>query len=136
MHRSVPWRFAALCLALSTPASAQVVWDMPKIIVPKPKFDDAPVPSRASAWPRLDPGAVFCRTAGDLQRLAAARRGQSGERPNCQVIQMPTAVVIVRRAGPGQTEVTLTDQNAADGWTDAYLPDRPPAYNGQSVRIR
>ena len=136
MRLSVPWRFVIVCLAVGQPAAAQVVWDMPGIVVPKPKFDRSTVPSRASAWPRLDPGAVFCRTEADLQRLVAFRRGQPGERPNCQLIHAPTAISIVKRAGLGQTEVTLTDQDGLDGWTDAWLPDRPPPYTGKGVQIK
>ena len=135
MHRSGPWRYVALCLALSYPASAQVIWDMPGVIVPKPKFDRSTV-SRSDVWPRLDPGAVFCRTAEDLQRLVASRRGEAGPRPNCQLIHAPTAIAIVRRVGLGQTQVTLTDQNGLDGWTDAWLPDRAPPIGGKGVQIR
>lgn len=103
---------------------------MPNVVVPKPKFDSSTVPSQANAWPRLDPGAVFCKTEADLQRLAASRRGEPGERPNCQLIHTPTPISIVKRAGLGQTEVTLTDQNGLDGWTDAYLPDRAGTTGG------
>jgi hypothetical protein len=79
---------------------------------------------------------VLCKTQGDLLRLAESRRGIRGERPNCQLIQSPTAVAIVKRAGPGQTEVTLTDQNSLDGWTDAYLPDRVVPIGGKPVQIK
>src|SRR5271165_5239524 len=123
MRLSGPWPFVVVCLALGQPAAAQVVWDVPNIVVQKPKFDRSTVPSRASAWPRLDPGAVFCKTEADLRRLVASRRGQPGERPNCQFIHTPTAISIVKRAGVGQTEVTLTDQDGLDGWTDAWLPE-------------
>ena len=136
MRRFGPWRFAVLCLLLGQPASAQVIWDVPNIVVPKPKFDRSVVPSRANAWPRLDPGSALCRTEADLQRLVASRRGQPGERPNCQLIQTPTAISIVKRAGLGQTQVALTDQNGQDGWTDAWLPERAPPYAGKGVQIK
>jgi hypothetical protein len=136
MHRSGLWRFAVLYLALSYPASAQVVWDMPGVIVPKVTIDRSAVPARSDVWPRLDPGAVICKTQGDLQRLVEARRGLPGERPKCQLIQSPTAVAIVKRAGPGQTEVTLTNQNSLDGWTDAYLPDRALPPGGKAMQIK
>ena len=135
MHRSGPWPLAVLGLALSYPASAQVIWEMPGVIVQKPKFDRSTV-TRADVWPRLDPRAVLCKTQADLQRLAASRRGEPGDRPNCQLIQSPTAIAIVRRAGPGQTEVTLTDQNGQDGWTDAWLPERAPPIGGKAVQIK
>src|SRR5258708_11108774 len=109
MRRSGPWRFVILCLALAPPATAQVVWDVPNIVVPKPKFDRSTVPTRANTWPRLDPGAVLCKTEADLQRLAAARRGQPGDRPNCQLIHAPTANSTVKRSGPGPTQVPRND---------------------------
>ena len=136
MHRSGPWGFAVLSLALSYPPAAQVVWDMPNVVVPKPKFDRSAVAARTEAWPRLDPGAVLCKTAADLQRLAASRRGEQGARPNCQLIQKPTAIAIVRRVTPGQTEVALTNQDGLGGWTDAWLPERAPPIGGQGVRTR
>jgi hypothetical protein len=136
MHRSGQWRFAALFLALSGPASAQVIWDMPNIVAPPPKFDRSTVPARSDVWPRLDPGATICKTQADLLRLAEVRRGVAGERPNCQFIHSPTAISIVRRAGPGQTEVSLTNQSGLDGWTDAYLPDRALPPGGQGVQIK
>lgn len=136
MHRPIPWRFAILSLALSYPASAQVIWDMPNVTVAKPKFDRSAVPSRTEVWPRLDPGAVVCKTAADLQRLVALRRGVPGDRPDCQLIHAATAISIVKRAGPGQTEVSLTDLNGQDGWTDAFLPERAPPIGGKGVQIK
>ena len=136
MHRSGLWRSAVLFLALSCPASAQVIWNMQNIAVPPPKIDRTPLPARTDVWPRLDPGAVLCKTQADLTRLAESRRGVPGDRPNCQLIQSPTAISIVKRAGPGQTEVSLTNQNSQDGWTDAYLPDRalPPGVKGVEIK--
>lgn len=136
MNRSGLWRTAVLYLALCIPASAQVIWDMNNIAVSRPKFDRTPVPTRSDVWPRLDPGATICKTQEDLLRLAEVRRGVPGERPQCQFIQTPTAVSIVRRAGPGQTEVSLTNQNGLDGWTDAYLPDRALPPGGTAVQIK
>lgn len=136
MHRSGPWCFVVLCLASSHPALAQVIWDMPNVVVKKPNFDRSVVTPRVDAWPRLDPGSVLCKTEADLLRLAASRRGVPGERPNCQVIHAPTAIAIVRRAGLGRTEVSVTDQTGVDGWTDAWLPERAPPIGGKGVQIR
>ncbi len=136
MLRPGSWRFAVVGLALAQPAAAQVIWDMPNVINPKPKFDTNPdIKTRADAWPRLDPGAVLCKTEDDLQRLAASRRGEQVGTPNCQMIRTPTAIQIDRRAGLGRTQVTLTDQNV-EGWTDAWLPDRAPMIGGQAVQIK
>jgi hypothetical protein len=136
MRQSRQWRFVALGLLLSGPAAAQVVWDMKNIAVPPPKFGSTDNKPRPDVWPRLDQGAVLCKTDADLSALAASRRGEQGQRPNCQLIREPTPIKIVKRAGPGQTEVTLTDQNGTDGWTDAYLPDRPPPNTARAVPLR
>ena len=136
MYRSGPWRLMVLCLALGQPASAQVIWDMPNVVEKKPKFDNTPVRPRVDVWPRLDPGAVLCKSEADLSLLAASRRGEAVDRPNCRLIQAPTAVQIDRRVGPGRTHVLLTGQDGQDGWTDAWLPDRIPAIGGRSITIK
>ena len=113
-----------------------MIWDVPNIIVPKPKFDNSTVRPRADAWPRLDPGAALCKTEADLLRLAAYRRGEAGDRPNCQLIRAPTAIQIVKRAGPGRTQVTVTGEQSQEGWTDAWLPERAPPIGGKAVTIK
>jgi hypothetical protein len=141
MHRSGQWRLvfvlpAFLCLGFAGTVSAQVVWDMPNVIMAKPKFDNSTIKARPDAWPRLDPGAVLCKTEADLLRLAAARRGEQVDRPNCQFIRTPTPIQIQKRAGPGRTQVSVSDQNGVDGWTDAWLPERAPPIGGKGVSIR
>ena len=84
---------------------------------------DVPAPPRA--WPRLDPGAVLCRTEDDLARRAAILRGDQGGPADCRPITMPTAIQIVHRAGPGRTEVQVSGHTET-GWTDAWLPPTPP----------
>lgn len=136
MRRFVRWRLVMFSLAAGGPANAQVIWDMPNIVVPPPKFDRSTVPPRPEAWPRLDRGAALCRTEDDLMRLAASRRGEQVAAPNCQVIRGATPIQIVRRVGPGRTQVSLTDQNGAQGWTDAWLPEKPPPVAVKGVTIR
>jgi hypothetical protein len=136
MRCSDLWRVVVPCLALSGPAAAQVIWDMPNVIEKKPKFDTGTVRPRAEVWPRLDPGAVLCKTEADLSLLAARRRGEAVERPNCRLIQAPTAVQIEKRSGPGRTQVSLTGQDGQDGWTDVWLPDRAPLIGGKTITIK
>ena len=130
-----PWRVAILGVALAGPAAAQVVWDMPGIIVPKPSFNTPTAQARPDVWPRLDRGAVLCRTEADLLRLAASRRGEPSTAPQCQIIRAPTPIQITRRAGPGRTQVSVTEQNQ-EGWTDAWLPEKAPPMSGKGSVIR
>jgi len=94
---------------------------------PKPGLPD--VKPQPQAWPRLDPGAVLCRTEDDLDRLAARRRGEPVTGPvDCQLVRDPTAISILQRKGPGKTEVAITDKKVGgSGWTDVWLPEKGPA---------
>jgi hypothetical protein len=91
----------------------------------KPAATMPDVPAPPSAWPRLDPGAVFCRSEDDLQRRADIMRGEQAGTADCRRIIQPTAIQIVQRAGLGRTEVKLTGRDET-GWTDAWLPSTPP----------
>jgi hypothetical protein len=116
-----------LLLAGISPAGAQVIVDMPNIIIPPVKYGSTDNLPHPDVWPRLDQGAVLCRSDADLMTLAAFRRGEAVARPACQIIRQPTPIQIVRRMGPGRTEVSVTGQTGVTGWTDAWLPDRAPA---------
>ena len=135
MYRSGCWRWVVLSLMLSGPAAAQVLWDAPNVILPKPDFGKPDVKTRPDIWPRLDRGAVLCKTEADLMRLAASRRGEVVVTPQCQIIRGPTPIQITRRAGPGRTQVSVTDQNQ-EGWTDAWLPEKAPPIGGKGSVIR
>jgi hypothetical protein len=95
---------------------------------PKPGLPD--VKAQPLAWPRLDPGAVLCRTEGDLDRLGARRRGEAVDGPvDCNIIRAATAISVLMRKGPGRVEVKTTDPkvDAVTGWTDAWLPEKGPS---------
>jgi len=83
-------------------------------------------------WPRLETGAILCRTKDDLLehlRAVDARRDGTGgalEPAGCVKMRAKTGVNIVSRAGLGRTQVALRDDPKQTGWTDAYLPDRNP----------
>ena len=121
-------------LAIAGPAEAEVpsnvTLDAPGLLIKKPKPGLPDVKAQPLAWPRLDPGAVLCRTPEDLQRLSARRRGESVDGPvDCQIIRAATAISIIQRNGPGMAEVKATDPRIADitGWTDAWLPEKGPS---------
>jgi len=86
----------------------------------------APPPPAAipDLWPRLDPGAVLCRTRGDLARYQARLVGDpdpdpSAPPPDCRRIQDRIQITILERHGPAQTKVTLSGGTPETGWTDS-----------------
>ncbi|MGA3397634.1 MAG: hypothetical protein ABSC95_00335 [Acetobacteraceae bacterium] len=126
------WLFAAPLVVAAVPASAQLrppsdsnlsYGGMLGKKAPPAAQPDVPAPP--SAWPRLDPGAVLCRSEDDLARRAAIMRGEQAGPADCRPISQPTAIQIVHRAGPGRTEVKVTGRTET-GWTDAWLPPTPP----------
>lgn len=108
---------------------SNVSFDAPGFVIKKPKPGLPDVKAQLLAWPRLDPGAVLCRSEADLNRLGLRRAGESVDGPiDCQIIRAATGVSIVQRKGPGKTEVTTGDaKTQASGWTDAWLPEKAPA---------
>ena len=122
-------------LALGSQARAQfsdgsnIHLDAPGILLKKPKPGGPEVKAQPLAWPRLDPGAILCRSEGDLNRLAARRAGEAvSGTVDCQIIRAPTAISITERKGPGRTAVQIADtNNAQTGWTDAWLPEKAPS---------
>ena len=84
-------------------------------------------PTRGIAGPRLQPGAVVCRTELDLQNRAEVNRRRVDNVPdagnpleNCHLITSERAVEIVEKRGLGRTEVKLKPTGEV-GWTDAFV---------------
>jgi hypothetical protein len=119
-------------LAIATPAGGQpssdpVSFNPGGLLPKKPKPGLPDVKAQPLAWPRLDPGAVLCRTEDDLLRLGARRAGETVEgQIDCQIVRAATAITIVHRDGPGRAEVKTSDPKAepVSGWTDAWLPEK------------
>jgi len=111
-------------------AAQNVMLNAPGLL---PSKKDAPPPPRAqpSVWPRLDAGAILCRTEDDLDRHAAnmiARvSGGDMQTADCHAVAQPIGVQIVSREGPGKTQVKLNGPGNTTGWTDVWLPDKAPA---------
>lgn len=128
------WRIILCALVFGwivSPALAQhVILDAPGLLGQKPKPGPPPVRAPNAVWPRLDPGAVVCQTEDDLDRHAAnmIARVSGGEMQtaNCRVIGQTVGIKIVNREGPGRTQVQVTGPGGDTGWTDAWLPDKPP----------
>lgn len=122
---------AAVVVAAIPAASAQhVILDAPGLTGEKQA--PAPPPRRAqpAVWPRLDPGAVLCRTEDDLDRhasnMTARVSGGDTQAADCRIIALPTGIQILSRQGLGRTQVKLSTPGNVTGWTDAWLPDRAP----------
>jgi hypothetical protein len=119
-------------LALASPANAQPsdsnISLQSGLLIKKPKPGAPDVKAQPLAWPRLDAGAVLCRSEADLSRLAQRRTGQAVDGPvDCQIVRTATPITILQRRGPGQTEVKPSSAQPMDlGWTDAWLPDKAP----------
>jgi hypothetical protein len=98
--------------------SQQTAPPPPPVIVPEP-------------WPRLDSGAIFCRSQADLVRyqtdpVAGAGTREPSPAPDCHVIQQRTVIQILERDGPSRTHVVFSGAEKQSGWTNAYLPSKPP----------
>ena len=129
------------CLALLSSAAAlaqdsNILLNAPGLIPKKPRPGLPDVKTTPLAWPRLDPGAVICRSETDLGRLVARRRGDPVDGPvDCQVIRAVTGIAIVQRKAPGLTQVTTNNPAAGGtGWTDAWLPDKAPVRAASTAR--
>lgn len=89
-----------------------------------------PVPIVPEPWPRLDVGAILCKSREDLVRyqmkLAGDPAAVPGPAPDCRVVRKQTAIQILHRDGPSRTEVVSTDAAKETGWTNTYLPSTPP----------
>jgi hypothetical protein len=128
------WRIgliATVATAVMPVASAQhVLFDAPGLTGKKQAAPPPPPRAQPAVWPRLDPGAVLCRTEDDLDRHAAnmtARvNGGDTRAADCRIIPLPTGIQIISRQGLGRTQVRLNTTDEVTGWTDAWLPDKAP----------
>jgi hypothetical protein len=98
---------------------------------PQPTPATPPPVARPLPWPRLDIGAILCKSRDDLVRhqtqdIAGSDSEATGPAPACFVIQKPTGIKILDRDGPSRSHIRSTDALKQTGWTNAYLPDTPP----------
>jgi hypothetical protein len=127
---------AVLLIASVAPARSQGNFGAgrpSKAAHPQSTYSAAPpmVRNAPEPWPRLDPGAVFCNSADDLQQHAMAINAalDGKERalmtPGCSMLQVRTPVDVLDRSTLGRTQVRVRATGDI-GWTDVWLPDRPP----------
>jgi hypothetical protein len=127
----VPLLVVPILAWLAQPAAAQVILDAPGLLGQPKKAPPLPAPrAPPTVWPRLDPGAVFCRTEDDLDRhaenMTARVGGGATQATDCRLIARPIGIQILSRQGPGRTQVKLSSAGEETGWTDVWLPDKAP----------
>jgi hypothetical protein len=85
----------------------------------------------AEPWPRLDIGAILCKSRDDLVRFQTPGPNDPNDAavhqaPECLLIQQRTAIRILDRDGASRTHVVSTDAAQLTGWTNVYLPAARP----------
>jgi hypothetical protein len=93
----------------------------------------APMPSVAAVpeiWPRLEDGALLCKSRDDLVRYQTQIANGTtaiiaGPAPDCHTIRK-TGIQILDHDGPSRTQIVTTDETKETGWTNSYLPSTPP----------
>ena len=82
-------------------------------------------------WPRLEEGALICKSRDDLVRYQTQiAHGSSattpGQAPDCHTIRKQTGIQILAHDGPSRTQVVTTGESKETWWTNSYLPSTPP----------
>lgn len=90
----------------------------------KPPAPSLPVKAVKEPWPRLERGAVLCRSRDDLVRLQAGPGATPA--PDCHILRERTAIKVLERDGPARTHIVATDDSKQTGWTNVYLTNDPP----------
>jgi hypothetical protein len=115
-----------LAICCQTAVAQGIYLDAPGLLPKKPPAPSPDPKPPPSVWPRLDPGALLCRSEIDLDRVAANRSGGAGGGPvDCRILREPTGVTILRRSG-GRSQVRVVGQQNAGEWTDVWLPEKAP----------
>jgi hypothetical protein len=89
-----------------------------------------PLPAVPEIWPRLENGALVCKSRDDLVRYQtqiadSGNAATAGPGPACHTIQKQTGIQILDHDGLSRTEIVTTDDKET-GWTNSYLPSTPP----------
>jgi hypothetical protein len=89
------------------------------------------MPDVPEIWPRLEDGALICKSRDDLVRYQTqigngASTTTAGQASACHTIQKQTGIQILGHDGPSRTQIATTDESKETGWTNSYLPSTPP----------
>jgi hypothetical protein len=97
-----------------------------------PQQSPAPTtPFLPEIWPRLEEGALICKSRDELVRYQTQiANGSSattpGQAPDCHTIRKQTGIQILAHDGPSRTQIVTTDESKETWWTNSYLPSTPP----------
>ena len=82
-----------------------------------PQQSSAPTtPFLPEIWPRLEEGALICKSRDDLVRYQTQiAHGSSattpGQAPDCHTIRKQTGIQILAHDGPSRTQIVTTDES-------------------------
>jgi hypothetical protein len=91
-----------------------------------------PPPAVLKPWPRLDAGALLCKSRDDLLRYQTqvadgASAATARKTSDCRAIEKQTGIQILDTEGPSRTQIATTDEPRKTGWTNTYLPSTLPS---------
>ena len=89
------------------------------------------MPNVPEIWPRLENGALICKSRDDLVRYQTQIANGTtatiaGPAPDCHTVRKRTGIQILDHDGPSRTQIVTTDETKETGWTNSYLPSTPP----------
>jgi hypothetical protein len=96
-----------------------------------PQKSQVPTPDVPEIWPRLEDGALICKSRDDLARYQtqianSASATTAGQAPDCHTIRKQTGIQILGHDCPSRTQIVTTDESKETGWTNSYLPSTSP----------
>jgi hypothetical protein len=82
-------------------------------------------------WPRLEEGALICKSRDDLVRYQTQIANSSSattpaQEPDCHTIRKQTGIQILAHDGPSRTQIVTMDESKETWWTNSHLPSTPP----------
>jgi hypothetical protein len=106
---------------------------------PQKSQPSKPLPALPEIWPRLEAGALICKSRDDLVRYQTQIANNPGATPTaglpsaCHTLSKQTGIQILERDGPSRTQIVTTDESKETGWTNSHLPSTPPPSVAKNV---
>jgi hypothetical protein len=146
----LPWRRLAITLLLLLNAMASAHAQIggghgrrqrDQQQTPQKSQAPTPLPAVPEIWPRLEDGALICKSRDDLVRYqtqiaSSAGATTAGQASDCHTIRKQTGIQILDHDGPSRTQIVTTDESKETGWTNSYLPSTPPPSVAKSTGAR